>query len=142
MRFYTVLASRPQYYDRSPAQNAFQYVAATIAPHATTARFTYTVPANRKAMIGFLTIEAMRDGAAGAAGAAGANITITPSGSSAKDILDVRQINNNVGTPIDAAVSGNAILLAGDAFTGNTFDLSTGGTYTYALGAQAIEFDS
>jgi hypothetical protein len=120
----------------------YVYSAAGVAPHTVTARWNYTVPSGKKAMIEFLHVRILRSTAASTAGKVTAAISITPSGASSNDVMVANILTNNVGDK-DALVSGATLtLLAGDKIAANTSDASTGGTIDYVLACKATEFDA
>ena len=80
MRLYTVTTSRAAPYDRTPITRVNTYVAGAQAPHATTQRWTYTVPAGKKFTNGVGQASAQRNAVAAPAGPALAFHRITPNG--------------------------------------------------------------
>ena len=142
MNFFTVLASRPEYYDRNPTTIALSYNAAGVAPHANTTRVTYTVPSLRKAFVEMVYVTGIRDSAAGAASYMQVRSTITPSGGANQVILDGIAINNTVGNGSQCGPGAIGALLAGDLVSTTTLDASTGGSYIYSEGLKAIEYDA
>jgi hypothetical protein len=119
------------------------YSAANIAPHAITDRFTYTVPANRIAMVRSGWIQIMRDAAPGVVDRAVAVIFKKSVGGVTVCILfDIEEITAVVGIPRTGSIGESMILVAGEQLIGRTYDLSTGGTYTYRVSADVAEFDT
>ena len=132
--------ARLAWHDRNPSQAAFNY-GNTVAPHANTQRWTYTVPAARKCMIEVLMARALRVTVAAPVGRAGgfvylSNVTNNPA------LIDVALINNTVGA-IDARnLGGSVTLLAGNTIEAWTSDASTGGTVEWAMMMKGLEFDA
>jgi hypothetical protein len=70
------------------------------------------------------------------------SVTITPSGGSLTDIIDLLLFTNVVGDAKQANVGGSFTIKPGDVITGTTFDSSTGGTVSYDVIMDGIEFDA
>lgn len=134
-------ASR-QWYDRTPATKGKSYGASGVAPHVATQRWTYTVPANRKAMLESAQIVQMRETAAGPVGRSSSYIATTTSDAVSAVAAYAVMILNAVGNPIADSKPLQAVLIAGDVVSGNTEDLSTGGTVFYQCNAKLTEYDA
>lgn len=131
-------SGRNAYYDRNPT-DVFNFTSQNaLAPHALTNRWTYTVPAGRKAYLSnaFTIIHIVT--AATTAGQRSARIT-TPS---VTFFLNRSVYANAVDTVDQANNGGTVLLLAGDASSGADVDVSTGGTVDFLYGSSATEFDA
>lgn len=112
------------------------YSAATIAPHGTTTRWTYTCPSNRAAEIEHVQTDWYRDGAAATASLIfcfvlhSAGHTICRNDGSDAVLFS--------GHPSDASRPG--YLVAGESIVGQTQDSSAGGTMRYSVSAGYREF--
>lgn len=137
MRISSYAVARPMYWDRAPSQVSIGYYN-TIAPAAYTTRWTYTVPAGRKAFIDSGSINVNRVTVAAPVGVARATIE-TPASSI---ILAVFATSNIAGDIQRASVGGSLLILAGTAIVGTTEDTSTGGTMLFAMFAHGVEFDA
>ena len=140
MRFGTVLSSRPVYYDRAPLDVLEAYSAATVAPHAATTRWTYTVPTNRKAFIEGTDVINMIDGTVTTAGLAQAAIQVTPSGGGGTTVMNGAMIQTVIGQSVVLDQPSLGLLQPGDALSCFTADPGTGGTHFYLLTAKITEF--
>lgn len=142
MRVFNLGTARPQWYDRGPIAIGQLYAVNGVAPHAQTTRWTYTVPASRKALIEVSQVSIARDGAAGAASTSYATITTTGVTNAQPIFSFTQQVSNTLGTFAQSNVGTNALLLAGQSLTSTTQDNSTGGTNGYTVSAKITEYDS
>ena len=126
----------------SPTKVTQLYSAAGVAPHAATTRWTYTVPANKRAILDIISVFLLRDAAPATAGEALVYVNFTPSGGSTTAFLLVGNITAVVGTPQYQSAAAGWMLGAGDAIGGLTADGSTGGTYRLMVTLSATEFDA
>jgi len=136
------IIARPTWYDRAPTPRVDHYWGQGIGPHAVTTRLTYTCPALKKAMVEVLQVRVRRQTAATTLGLAGAYAMLTPSGGSAKEILDAYLSNNTVDARNEAAIGTTLMLFAGDVLDLRTYDASTGGTCDYFVCYKITEFDA
>lgn len=134
-------SGRAQYYDRNPTNVIKSLRTAALAPHTTTQRWSYTVPAARKAYIGGAQSSVDRVTAAAPAALSFNTIQVTPNGGSLTDWLDALIEGNNVDSRADIASSGG-FMGAGDVIQSEDFDNSTGGTIQYFGSAMITEFDA
>lgn len=142
MRVNQVLSSRPQFYDRNPLAVIQSSGSAGNAPIGSTVDWSYTVPAGRKAQVTSTNIVNVRDAVATTAGEIRITIAIIPSGGSITNFMTVTGYDNTVG-PTRLSTTGQAIFLGtGDLLRGLHQDLSTGGTFAYAVRASVTEFDA
>lgn len=132
------MSGRPEWYDRNPLAVGALYESGALAPHATTQRFIYTVPAGRRAVIHSALAAVMRDTAAAPLGSAQALVTTDVSARfTAPQLRD-----NTVGAVAQQVLAPGAILPAGGVVEGYTTDNSTGGTCLFWLSFSATEFDA
>jgi hypothetical protein len=134
--------ARPEWWDRNPITNSIQYVATGVAPHGATQRASYTVPAGKKAYVDMVLLTVRRDLAAGAAALAAAYATYTPSGGTETRLFQQGDFQNTVNAGQQATITQFGFLGVGDAVKLYTLDASTGGTYTYLIGAKITEYDA
>ena len=135
-------AYRSAPYDRTPLSGAIGYVAAAIAPHAFVERASYTVPANRKAVVTAASLTAMRQTVAGTSGLVGVELIITPSGGSSVRAFYIPLLSNTAGDYASKEIPVNIYLVEGDEIAIYTNDVSTTGTIHYAAGIMYTEFDA
>lgn len=130
-------------FDRNPKDADQGYAATGVAPHALATRWTYTVPANRKALVSSIRVFLARATVAAPVGISLAAVRRTPSGGSVITICQA-QIGetNNAGDKDSLYGAANVYALAGDTIDGVTRDLSTGGTIDYMVNASIMEFDA
>lgn len=128
--------------DRNYSTKGSVYDANAVAPHALTTRFTYTVPASKKAIIGSGTVHFFRDGTSGGAARMQAQLTVTTADATVaactrlEDSTAAFAVTNNAPTP------GQMTLIAADIVRAQTFDLSVGGTYSYLISIAVGEYDA
>jgi hypothetical protein len=134
--------SRAQWYDRNPLSKGFSYALDGVAPHGNTARWTYTVPAGRKALIEAATCEIMRQTAAAPVGLYYAEIIANLNDASFPRFINVISLDNTVGGRAGQSLNCATILQAGEIITGQTGDPSTAGTVAYRLTCKLTEFDA
>jgi hypothetical protein len=116
--------------------------ALATAPHADTQRWTYTVPAGKKALVEAAQLLTLRDAAATTLGRAEASILITPSGGALNRMLRTLHLINTVGERVDIFIGEAGSLLAADQIQATTEDSSTGGTMGYFATAKIMEYDA
>jgi len=134
--------ARPEWYDRNPAPAAQFYSGSGVAPHSATVRWTYTVPAGKKAMVEFIECAVWRRTAATTAGSSRGFIQYTPQGGSTVVLLRA-EVNTLTLGDKDCVTTGQALVLkAGDALEAITEDLATGGNCDYILNVKITEFDA
>jgi hypothetical protein len=136
-----LLPGRLDWYDRTPlaVMNNYQQ---TVAPHVTTVRWSYTVPAGRKAYLETAHCSLLRAVVAAPANFAAVQQKYTPSGGST-GVYVISGINtNNVGDQFALQVGASFLGFAGDAFEGSTVDQSVGGTTIMRNFAKLTEFDA
>ena len=134
---------QPWYQPNSNVVNEI-YSAGSIAPHANTTRWTYTVPANRIAIVQSAYCQLRRDSATATFGDAFASIRINDP-TDMTTLMQLMRIDDYQGAQNagQILVLGTcAILTAGQKLEGRDGDGSTGGTYTYIESANILEFDT
>jgi hypothetical protein len=142
MRTGQPIISRPAWYDRNPIVKCDSWLGTSTAPHAETERWTYTVPAGKKAFLETLSMRMQRSSAASTGGTAVAWVGVYPSGGVPKYLAFCAIVTNTVGDK-DSSIVGQAIVMkAGDIIRARTSDLSTGGAIDYFLAYKITEFDA
>lgn len=123
--------------DRNPATVVRSYAAGGVGPHAETNRWTYTVPAGRRAAVTFLEADVFRDSAATTLGVITVSVYYNTE-------LVLRSIvwNNTVGARDFKLMTGLMVLNPGDTIRATTSDTSTGGSANYRISAMIVEFDA
>ena len=130
------------WYDRNPIGVVKRYEANAV-PHGLTTRWTYTVPANKKAFVETLCCNLTRVTVATAVGIVEAYISwaetaIATSYSMLKGVL----FTNVIGDKDRASIGHGFILLEGHTIRGVTADASTDGTVNFHLATKITEFDA
>jgi hypothetical protein len=139
VRVSNAFSGRPAQYDRNAININTGLIVAATGPHATTTRFSYTVPAARKCQIGTAFVRTRRVTVAAPVGLTGAFVQ----DQSLVTYYAVIQNTLNAIDNIDSmVVSSSGILVAGTVVLGRTTDLGTGGTVEYVLGLTGQEFDA
>jgi len=133
--------ARPHWYDRNPS-NIWRQYAATLGPHSSTQRWSYTVPAGKKALVEFSIACLLRVTAASTVGEAYAYVYYTPSGGTGGSLFEVRLLTNGIGDGKSLIVGQGIMMFAGDQLLGFTGDGSTGGTIEYVIAVKITEFDA
>lgn len=143
MRVFNVQpAARPAPWDRNPV-NKTQFAAnGAVAPHTTTVRWTYTVPAGKKAVLESLMMSVIRVTAAAPQVTAVAHLNYTPSGGSQTLLAQAVLTTNGVNDIQQQTITSLGEMLAGDVVSADDVDSSTGGTVSYAQTLKAFEFDA
>ncbi len=140
MRIIFPTAQTRPFYDRNATYTYLTYSQNGIAPHAFTLRATYTVPANRRALVTSVGLYFRRQTAAAPVGLvslmAGVDLDI-----SQQFVAMSRSVDNTVNALLDVSYPGQIWLKAGQDFHLATSDAGTGGTCAYTLVAEIIEFD-
>lgn len=140
MRVSSFAVARPAYYDRNAASIANIYLQ-TVAPHASTARWTYTVASGKKLQLENTTIRVIRITAATVAGTYATEVTLTI-GASTYLVTQSYQ-TSNVANFTDFRTDQTVMTLyAGEIITGATIDTSTGGTVQYGLWNKGTLYDA
>lgn len=134
--------ARPAYHDRTPLAITQQYSATAVAPHASTTRWTYTVPTGRKFFCQVTFARWVRATAAAPVGNANVLFSYTPNGGVNAVTQEAVGAQNGVGLGKETLLGVQGSLGPGDAVAGGTSDASTGGTIDYRVSMAGIEFDA
>lgn len=134
-------AARPQPIDRNPVfrSNAFQNVG--TAPHVTTTRWSYTVPAGKRALAMHILARMDRDAAAAPGAIAISQVLYTPNGGSQVPVCMSYLNQNAIGAGSPMNVGQSLLMAAGDTLIANSQDASTGGTTLPTLSWSGFEYD-
>lgn len=132
---------RPFWYDRNPVHKHLSFHE-THTPHATVARWSYTVPTDKKAFIEAVICHVGRATAGTDDKEAAAFITLEKAGSGTEKTLAYASIiDRNIGA-LDRCILGQSItLLEGDVIRGKTGDVSPDGSVIHLVTAKITEFD-
>lgn len=131
---------RREYFDRNPLVTNFYFELPNVAPHGNTNRLTYTVPANRRALICAAELDFFRGTAATTSGKVWEQLTIFD-GSLIRGVIWITLFTNNIGDARQVVASNFGWLLAAQRVDINTQDASTGGVLDYRGSFQILEFD-
>lgn len=142
MRQFNGPTARPQPGDRNPITSANQYFAAGVAPHGPTARINYTVPAGKKAILNYVSVEMLRATAAAPVGLWMAYTRVTPISLNNSRPVNLQALTNGVGDRLNFSLGCNQVLLATEVFDAVSQDASTGGTVNYSISYGATEYDA
>ena len=142
MKVSSYAVARPVYYDRNSATKGLTYAAAGVAPHATTTRWAYTVPAGKAAYVETLNMMLTRDNAPTVQQLAQVIVYILSSDAVTTIALQIREYTLSTYVFIYASQSNIALLKAGDIIYAATNDPSTGGTHIYTADMKLTQFDA
>lgn len=135
------VGSRPAHYDRNPRVVTMGHQGAGIAPHTTTIRTTYTVPAGKKTFIESASAFLVRDVVAGTPGRSRAYMDVTPSGGSGVIVAYAAIHQGTLGDASRSASSPLGTMFPGDVLRILSTDAAVGGSCEYASHAMLVEFD-
>ena len=121
----------------------FHFELTSAAPHATTTRWTYTVPDGKNAILETAYVMVIRRSAAPTSSYANFRLWDTAEINAQFGILAAASIvdMNGVGDKDRDHITGNIILHEGDILSAISYDISDGGTVGYWSGAKIEEFD-
>lgn len=140
MRLSSLAAARPAYYDRNASSFSAAY-AATVAPHANTTRWTYTVASGKKLLVESAAAYAIRTAAA-TVNSYGWGLVTTYDGTNYTNILPM-VINLTALAAVDRAYMGQSVTVyAGQQILGATWDTATGGTIQWEIDAKGTIYDA
>ena len=142
MRILFPPGQRSNWFDRNAVTLVASYNAGGAAAHAATTRWTYTVPAAKKYLIGSAMIHFYRDIAPTTPADAYAAILIPPRGGAATAALRCFYDLSPISSPQIIAGLQGEILFAADTIAAQTADGSTGGTFSYSTHLAGAEFDA
>lgn len=125
---------RPQYFDRNAASQYQDFDTGSVAPHAFTTRWTFTVPAGKLAYIELASAGEHRQTAATTAGLAHAVVSASD-GVTSVPLAFTTTFNNTVGASDHANSGAPTVMRPGYSATGQTLDQSTGGTMNHRVSA-------
>jgi hypothetical protein len=142
MRVTQAPTSRASYYDRNPLEIQQTFAFTGFAPHAITTRWTYTVPAARKALVDAVSGSLAVDAVATTRVIVQLYIDLDPAGTNTSIVAMQEENQNTVGIIARAFLAPQMLLTAGRIISMQTADNSTGGTIRYQGAMHATEFDA
>lgn len=142
MRVGSFAVARPNYYDRNATSKQSSYVGGPLAPHSVTTRWTYTVPAGKKAYVESCYVDIIRGSAATSGPSCKAFIRVTTSDSTIGTLCATGGEFNTLNALISQTVSNVGLLAAGDLVQSDSYDNSTGGTLYIVMTAKYTQFDA
>lgn len=142
MRVFQVQQSRPDWYDRNAVERGGSFTGGAVAPHATTARFTYTVPSGKKFLLEAAVANIVRSAAAAVAGTIECFVRVLLQAATSTYAPFSTELRNGVGDGVQQTESLQLVCLAGTSVTGFTGDSSTTGTVNYVVSYKGTEFDA
>jgi len=134
--------TRLAWYDRNPADQVASNNVLDVAPHVVQVWLSYTVPANKKAMVELLHVKMQRKTAAGVLGSAAVYVRFTKNGGLSQGILYAYLFDNTIGAKDTAVLAGTITMFAGDLLEIVSYDISTTGTIDYFSAYKASEYDA
>lgn len=132
---------RQQWYDRNPVMVASGYSAA-VAPHAAVDRWTYTVPAGKKANVEFSFASVTKATLSTTTAVYRAQTRYIPSGGASVGIIIAEQYLDAIGSQAMIGLGGAFIMGAGDFIAGRTVDSNGDGTVLMQVSFKATEYDA
>lgn len=142
MKFAQSSIARPVPIDRNGVTTLSTSGPATVAPHAPTSRWAYTIPAGKKICSNTIQGAMMRETAAAPVGICNMEVRVQPSGGSIATAIYRIFLNNAVDAGIDFLVTPGFMLRAGDYIDCRTTDNSTGGTTIFQTSHTFTEYDA
>lgn len=139
MRISSYAVARPAYYDRNATSIADGYFA-DVGPHANTVRFTRTVAAGKKLIVEFANSSIIRTTVAAPVGSYSSYINVQST--SGLRLTDIFSRDNTQYVYIRQATPVSVTIYAGESYTGETSDASTGGTITYLHQIKSTQYDA
>lgn len=130
-----------EYLNKNPLWVGNNYNADNQSPHSQTNRVTYTVPANRRAIIHGVYLHATRITAATTLGLVFCRFNVTISATT-KTLSIARLMDNTVGASILVAWGFELFLPTASDLDLYTADLSTAGQVSYTVSFLGTEFDA
>jgi hypothetical protein len=129
-------------FDRNAVTKLSTYSGTSIAPHADTQRWAYTVPATKKFAIAYQRLRGERNSNASVAGINTTRIRVTPSGGAATDALSFT--SSTVAVPANKCdiTAPGGVLMANDLIEARTGNTDTAGTLDYDIQMRGFEFDA
>jgi hypothetical protein len=135
--------SRPDWYDRNP-KSVVLSSQAVYSPHGTTQRWTYTVPAGKKAIFELAQLTMRRITVGTVFSGQNCYMSLTPNGGSPYQILYCELLNASpaIGDKELVSTQGTIVLCTGDAISVSDQDAGTGGTIEFTEIMKYTEFDA
>lgn len=135
--------NRGNYYDRNARTIMLSFASGGIGPAGGfQQRWSYTVPAGRRAQVDSTIVEIIRDAVANADNGAQAILEITPAGGSTAEYFRNFMLNNTLGFAQIIPLGSTGNLQAGDVFSSKTTVAGTGGSVFFGIYAKLTEFDA
>ncbi len=139
MRLLYPAGVKREWFDRNPVVQDSNFNA-TVAPHVSTLRLSYTVPAGKKAFVQCAFISTTRMTVAAPVGEVDWQIRHYD-GTNEAIISMIQNIDNTALKPYNQQVTFNVYMTAGQAIRFYSSDTSTGGTVSYNGQLSVVEFD-
>ena len=139
MRVASLGVARPAYYDRNATSVADGYFA-DVGPHANTVRFTRTVAAGKKIIVEFANSTILRTNTAAPVGSVTAFINVQST--AGLRLTDIYTRENTLYFAARNSTPVGVTIYAGESYTGETSDGSTGGTLTYLHQIKGTQYDA
>ena len=111
-------------------------------PHTLTERISYTVPANKYAIISGFYLHSLLVTARTVAGLSYFNVQFDPVAGALTNLFALRSVFQNVGDSKEIAIGSQFIMHGGDKITVSTADLATGGNINYSAAFMVFEADA
>lgn len=136
-------SARPAPIDRNALNKIGQFETGATAPHAQTTRWTYTVPAGKKAVAQGGAMSCRRVTAAAPVGMVTVTTVYTPVSTGVAATESIIQLGtNNVLDHAESNLNPTGDMLAGDIESATTQDEGTGGTVSYKVNRKIFEYDA
>ncbi len=132
--------ARAEFYDRSATTEILRYGETAVAPHGLTLRGSYTVPADRKAILNGFSIFVVRRQAGVALGRTTGYFKFVPSGGGSGTVFSVTMFDAAVGANSHEALAPGFVMYPADELELYTADGSGAGSCDYDLVAMMTEF--
>lgn len=128
-------------WSKNPLPVAFTFSSGNVAPHASTVRWSYTVPAGRRCQVNYIGVGCWRRTTPTTPDIVYSFVQLNPGGAGFFIIAIARltAITDNDDAFISAP---QFIMNAGDLIRGQTLDGSVGGTCDYLCAFVGTEFDA
>ena len=142
MKVTSYAVARPAAFDRNPVQTVKSVTVYSDPPAGFTVRWTYTVPAGKRALITSGTINIQRYTVATVVGQLQYMLAISPLGSGRTGFMGFYDNDNTVNRALRATIGQGPLLNAADVVEALTADSCTGGTNNVWISATFTEFDA
>lgn len=136
--------SRPFYYDRNPINTVREFNARAVLPHAETERWTYTVPADKKAFLENGVADTILASAASSGGLRLCAITMDTDQNAALIVVtgEILPEQNTIADRDKNVFTGAMMAVAGEIIAGISVDVATDGTVNYRCVSKITEYDA